>query len=199
LLRLNEAARPGSCYRGGLHNAAGDLVLSCRQHRKMLTSRAGFTMIELMVVVVIIAILALMAVPSFQDQIVRDQINKALPLADIAKTPAAVSWATLQSFPADNAAAGLPPAEKIVNDAINSVAVQDGAVHITFGNRANGVITGKILSLRAAVVEDAPVVPVTWVCGYAEAPDKMTLHGQNRTNIPASFLPFACRSRAANK
>ena len=51
-------------------------------------------------------------------------------------------------------------------------------------------------TLRAAVIEDAPIVPVTWVCGYAEAPDKMTLHGQNQTNVPAAFLPFACRSRA---
>jgi type IV pilus assembly protein PilA len=160
--------------------------------------RAGFTLVEMMVIFVIIAILALMAAPSFQDQIIRDQINKALPLADIAKTPNAAAWAMLQKFPPDNASAGLPPADKIVNDAISSVTVQDGSIHITFGNRANGVITGKILTLRAAVVEDAPVVPVTWVCGYAEAPDKMTLHGQNQTNIPASFLPFACRSRAKN-
>ena len=156
----------------------------------------GFTLVELLVVMTIIAILALLAAPGFQDQIIRDQIAKALPLADIAKPPNAASWTALQDFPHDNAAAGLPPANKIVSDAVSAVAVQDGAIHITFGNRANGVITGKILSLRAAVVEDAPVVPVTWVCGYAEAPDKMTLHGQNQTNIPANFLPFACRSRA---
>ncbi len=153
-------------------------------------------MVEVLIVMVIIAILALMAAPSFQDQIIRDQINKALPLADIVKTPNAASWTALQNFPADNAAAGLPPADKIVNDAISSVAVQDGAINITFGNRANAVISGKVLSLRAAVVEDAPIVPVTWVCGYAEPPDKMTLHGQNQTNIPANLLPFACRSRA---
>ncbi|HEV7820416.1 MAG TPA: pilin [Burkholderiales bacterium] len=158
--------------------------------------RAGFSLIEVMVVFAIIAILALMAAPSFQDQIIRDQINKALPLADIAKTPNAVAWGMLQTFPTDNASAGLPPADKIVNDAISAVTVQDGSIHITFGNRANGVITGKILSLRAAVIEDAPIVPVTWVCGYAEPPDKMTLHGQNQTNVPAAFLPFACRSRA---
>lgn len=159
----------------------------------------GFSMIEMLVVVAIVAILALMAAPSFQDQIIRDQINTALPLADIAKTPNAASWAMLQTFPPDNASAVLPPADKIVNNAISSVAVENGAIHITFGNRANGVINGKILTLRAAVVEDAPVVPVTWVCGYAEAPDKMTIHGQNKTNIPAAFLPFACRSRTPKK
>ena len=157
--------------------------------------RDGFTMVELMVVVGVVAILALIAAPSFQDQIVRDQINAALPLADIVKAPIASSWALAQSFPADNASAGLPAADKIVNNYISSVLVQDGAIHMTFGNRANRLIAGKILSIRPAVVEDAPVVPVTWVCGTAEGPGKMTVKGDNRTNIPARFLPFSCRAR----
>ena len=135
--------------------------------------------------------------PSFQDQIVRDQINTALPLADIAKKPVAASWAAVQAFPADNAGAGLPPADKIVSNHISSVLVQDGALHVTFGNRANGVINGKTLTLRPAVVTDAPIVPVAWVCGYAEPPNNMTVIGQNRTNIPANFLPFMCRARGA--
>src|SRR3954471_7311110 len=92
----------------------------------------GFSMVEMLVVMAIIAILALLAAPGFQDQIVRDQINKALPLADIAKTPNALAWSTAQAFPADNASAGLPPADKIVSDYIRSVQVQDGAINITF-------------------------------------------------------------------
>ena len=82
---------------------------------------------EMAVVMAIIGILALLAVPSYQDRLVRDQIISAMPLADIAKTPIALSWATLQSFPADNSSAGLPPAEKIVNNFISSVLVQTGA------------------------------------------------------------------------
>lgn len=153
-------------------------------------------MIEMMTVLAVIAILALLAVPSFQDQIVRDQINTALPLADIAKKPVAAAWAVLQAFPPDNVSAGLPPADKIVSNQISAVQVQDGALHITFGNRANGLIMGKVLTLRPAVVDDAPVVPVAWVCGYAEPPAKMTVKGENKTNIPANFLPFSCRSRS---
>src|SRR5204863_9753218 len=97
----------------------------------------GFSLMEITVVMAIVAILAQIAVPGYTDRIVRDQIAAALPLTDIAKAPVALSWATLQSFPADNAAAGLPPAEKIVNNFISSVAVQAGAIQITFGNSAN--------------------------------------------------------------
>ena len=162
----------------------------------MATRHAGFTMVEMMVVIAIVAILALMAAPSFQDQIVRDQIKDALPLADVAKTPIAAAWAAAQSFPPDNAGAGLPSADKIVNNYISSVSVQDGAIHITFGNRANALINGKILTIRPAVVADAPIVPVTWVCGTAEGPGKMTIKGENKTNIPANYLPFSCRARS---
>src|SRR4030095_17136924 len=100
----------------------------------MRMSRDGFSMIEVMVAVAIVAILATLAVPSFQGSIVRDQIVSAVPLADIAKKPVALSWATLQVLPADNAGAGLPAPDKIVNNHISAVAVQDGAIQITFGN-----------------------------------------------------------------
>jgi type IV pilus assembly protein PilA len=154
----------------------------------------GFTLLELMVVVGVVAILALLAIPTYQDKFVRDQIAEALPLADIAKPPVALSWAALQTFPANNAAAGLPVADKIVNNYISSVAVEAGAINITFGNHANRVIAGKILTLRPAVVEDAPIVPVTWICGYATAPEKMTIRGENKTNIPPGWLPIRCRA-----
>jgi type IV pilus assembly protein PilA len=148
----------------------------------------------MMVVVGIIAILMLMALPSYQDKLVRDQVVEALPLADVAKPPVAAAWSAAQTFPADNAGAGLPAADKIVSNYISSVSVQGGALHLTFGNRANGQIKGKVLTLRPAVVEDAPVVPVAWVCGYAPVPDKMTVKGENRTNVPATYLPFKCRA-----
>jgi type IV pilus assembly protein PilA len=154
----------------------------------------GFTLLELMVVIGIVAILALLAIPTYQDKFIRDQIAEALPLADIAKPPVAFSWALLQTFPANNAAAGLPVADKIVNNYISSVAIEGGAIHITFGNHANSAIRGKILTLRPAVVADAPIVPVTWVCGFATAPDKMTIKGENRTNLPPGWLPIKCRA-----
>jgi len=161
----------------------------------MKTPHVGFTLIEMIVVMAIIAILALMLVPTYQDKFIRDQITEALPLADIAKKRIEASWAAVQALPHDNQSAGLPPADKIVSNYISSTRVQDGAIHITFGNNVNGLIRGKMLSLRPAVVPDAPVVPIAWVCGDATAPGKMTAKGENRTNIPLSYLPFNCRAR----
>ncbi|MGH8734639.1 MAG: pilin [Burkholderiales bacterium] len=153
----------------------------------------GFTLLEMMAVVAIVAVLALMMIPGYFDGAIRTQVAEALPLADLAKKPVAAAWAAAQPLPADNAAAGLPPAEKIVSDLVSSVSVEGGAIHIKYGNRANTQIRGKVLTLRAAVVEDARIVPVTWVCGFAAAPEKMALKGPNRTDVPTKFLPARCR------
>ena len=165
-------------------------------HQTSLTPRhPGFTLLELVAVLGIIAILSLMALPSYLTRNVSKQIAAALPLAEIAKPPVALAWALTQTFPADNAAAGLPGADRIVNNTVSAVAVKDGAIHITFGNSVNTSIKGKVLSLRPAVVEDAPIVPVAWVCGNGPTPDKMTVKGENRTNVPGGFLPLECAGR----
>ena len=161
-------------------------------------TQRGFTMVEMMAVIAVITILALMAIPSYLDKIVKAQVEAALPLADVAKRAVTTFWNGTQTFPADNAVAALPVADKIVNNYVSAVTVQDGVIHLTFGNRANKSIAGKILSLRPAIVEDAPVVPINWVCGKAEAPNKMTVHGVDKTNVEPLYLPMECRSLKPN-
>ena len=156
----------------------------------------GFSLLELMVVVAIIVILALIALPGIPDKVIRDQIVEGMKLTDIAKAPVAASWAVAARLPVNNAEAGLPAAEQIVNNYISSVAVESGAIQVTFGNRANASIRGKVLSLRPGVVEAAPMVPVAWICGNAEPPNRMTARGLNKTDIPLRFLPLSCRALA---
>ena len=153
----------------------------------------GFTLIEMLVAIAVLAILATIALPSLQDRVVRAQIVEAAKLADIAKAPVAAAWTLTGAFPADNAAAGLPAPDKVVGNLVSAVAIEAGVVQMTFGNQANGAIRGKTLSFRPAVIADSPVVPVAWVCGFANAPDKMTVGGANRTDVDRRFLPLNCR------
>lgn len=146
-----------------------------------------------MVVVAIIAILALMAVPLYRDKYVREQVIEAMKLTDIAKGPIAAAWSATRTFPDDNVAAGLPTPDKVVGNYVKSLTVEAGAIHVVFGNQANGALRGMTLSLRPAVVEDAPIVPVAWVCGYAAAPEKMTVLTANKTDLPKGWLPVNCR------
>jgi type IV pilus assembly protein PilA len=159
----------------------------------------AFTLIEVMVVVAIIAVLALMAVPNFSDRIVRAQIVEAAILADIAKDPVMAYWRTsavppntVRHMPPDNSAAALPNADKIVSKYISSVTVENGSLHLQFGNSAHSAIKGKILTLRPAVVEDAPIVPASWICSAGKVPNNMTLKGNDKTNIEKRYLPRNC-------
>jgi type IV pilus assembly protein PilA len=164
-----------------------------KPQRNSTSSPRGVTLIELMVVVAIIAILALMAVPSYHDKFIREQVVEAMRLTDIAKRPIATAWSTTRTLPDDNAAAGLPTPDKVVSNYVKSLTVEAGAIHVVFGNQASGALRGMTLSLRPAVVEDAPVVPVAWVCGFAAAPEKMTVMAANKTNLPKNWLPVNCR------
>jgi len=155
---------------------------------------AGFTLVEMMAVLAVITILALMAVPSWLDRLVRQQIEAALPLADVAKKPIGDYRAFTGDWPEDNEALALPEAAKIVSNHVAALRVEDGAIHLVFGNRASKVLHGKTLSLRPAIVPDAPVVPIAWVCAQAEPPQKMVVQGVDRTDVPTGLLPLECRA-----
>jgi type IV pilus assembly protein PilA len=155
--------------------------------------RRGFTLIEIVVALAIIAILALLAMPNMTDRVVREQVVEAVQLADVAKAAVAASWRASEAMPADNAAAGLPAPEKVVSNYVSRLEVETGAIHLVFGNNANGNLRGKTLTLRAAVVDHEHAVPVAWVCGRAPVPQPMTALGTNRTDLDVGYLPLNCR------
>jgi type IV pilus assembly protein PilA len=159
----------------------------------MRTLVAAFTLIELMVALAVVAILATLALPSLQAPFVRQQVVDSAALINLAKAGVNGRWATAQKLPLDNTEAGLPDADKMVGSYVTSVTVEGGAVHVRFGNQANGAIKDKTLSFRPAVVDGAPMVPIAWVCGPAATPDKMSAKGVDRTDVAAKFLPLNCR------
>jgi len=156
------------------------------------TRPRGFSLLEIVVAVAIVAILATLAVPALLRPVVRDQVVASAPLIDLAKKQVAGVWAATQAMPANNAAAGLPAPAQMVGTYVRELRITDGVIDITFGNSAHAEIAGKVLSIRPAVVEDAPIVPVAWVCAYAAVPERMTAHGENRTTLPRAALPVNC-------
>lgn len=153
----------------------------------------GFSLVEMMAVIAILGILALIAIPSSMGKIIKEQITAAMPLADIAKDPIAATWSSTQVMLANNAEADLPSPDKVVNNFIRALEIDNGAIHMTFGSKAHPQIKDKVLSLRPAVIEESKVVPVTWVCGNATAPENMVVKGVNKTNISDEYLPRMCR------
>jgi len=153
---------------------------------------SGFTLIELMIVVAIISILATLALPSYQDRVIKAQVGEGLVLAEVVKQAMADYYRKYGRLPKDNASAGLPAAQKIVGNFVSAVAVVDGTINITLGNRANKHAVGKVLTLRPAIVADAKIVPIAWVCGYASIPNGMAVAGKNITTLPEYHLPLDC-------
>ena len=163
--------------------------MSDKSHTRM----RGFTWIELVMVVAVLAILAAMAIPGMQDSAVKKQVKEGLALADTARTGVQTAYALTGVLPIDNEAAGLPPAQKMVGNYVRGVRVEEGAITLTFGNNASKLLTDKHVTLRPARVPGEPRVPIAWICHDTAVPKGMEIAGEDRTDLPPSHLPVECR------
>lgn len=154
---------------------------------------SGFTLIELMIVIAIITILSTMALPSYQDRVIRSQIEEAFNLAEIAMDGVEEFYKAKKRMPVNNKAAGLPNPQMIIGNYVTGVYVNNGVVDISLGNRINKNVAGKVVTIRPAIVKGAPVVPISWVYAFASVPEGMTVLGDNGSTVQPRHLPVNCR------
>ncbi|MDH3692211.1 MAG: pilin [Gammaproteobacteria bacterium] len=130
--------------------------------RKSARSLAGFTLIELMIVVAIIGILAVLAVPAYQDYSVRAKVSEGLNLATSPKVGVAEYLQSTGNWPADNNQAGVPSGPEITGTYTDSVwvgaAANTGLVAIAYKEPSE--IAGKSVVLVATTTGGS----ITWSC-----------------------------------
>ncbi len=153
----------------------------------------GFTWIELLIILTVVAILGAMAIPGLHDTTLKKQVKDGMALADVAKKGVQAAWSLAGDMPKDNEAAAVPPHDKIVGAMVKDVNVDQGTVTLTFGNSASNALHGMRLTLRPAVVKDQPAVPIAWLCHTADVPGGMDARGKDQTDVPEKWLPLECR------
>jgi type IV pilus assembly protein PilA len=159
----------------------------------------GFTWIELMLSVAVLAGLALLAIPALQETTLKKQVKEAMSTADIARKGVQDAYAATGDMPQNNKQAGVPDPEKIIGSLVRQVKVQDGAVTLTFGNNVSKVLENKKLTLRPAVVPKEPLVAVAWLCHALPVPKGMEAQGGDETDVPDKYLPLECRDTSSKK
>ena len=170
----------------------GIYIFSMNDNKNSLSINQGFTLMELMVTVTIIAILATITMPSFLVQRQRGEVAEAMRLADSIRASVTDYYSINLSFPADNSAAGLPEPDLLIGNKVTRIEVKNGAIHITLGNKASKPLHDKILSLRPAVVTGSPASPISWLCGADYPVTGMEEAGENRTDLADAVLPASC-------
>ena len=150
-------------------------------------AQAGFTLIELMIVVAIIGILAAVALPAYQDYTVRAKVSEAILQAAPAKlavSETASSQGGLASVTSTNTGYSFPSATNYVSGVAVTGSGSAVAVEVTLTGipqlGPNNRITFRPTEATANSGQ------LTWNCTSSSG-------ATNATNVVAKYLPSVCR------
>jgi type IV pilus assembly protein PilA len=160
---------------------------------------AGFTLIELMIVVAIIGILAAIAIPAYQNYTVRTQVAEGINMSAYVKTRVADAFLNRGSAPANRVAAGLTAtATDTSGKYVSSLDIDNGTLIIMFGHESNAAIQNMTLTVTPY---ETPERGIAWRCGTAPAPSGGILLGTGTATVATytaptvldQYLPASCR------
>ena len=143
----------------------------------------GFTLVELMIVVAVVSILAVIAMPAYQNYTIRSKVSEAVVFMAEAKTTISEKFSATNTMPTNNQQAGISTPESydeyeyMSRLEVTSIPV-DGAIVVTIkipGTSANG----KQLQL----VPSTNTSPIIWKCEPVTGP----------LAISTNHVPANCR------
>lgn len=184
----------------------------------MPAEQKGFTLIELMIVVAIIGVLGAIAIPAYQDYVIRSKVTEGLHMAADAKTAVAEAYDAngLQGVTSEADTWVFTPTKYVACVTINKgtgalgvsptpcvgagIAGDPGAITVIFDTTASGIqaltaATNKITltpSVGGVVLSAAGSGNLDWACASDTAATAGTLPHKPGT-LPAKYAPTQCR------
>lgn len=168
----------------------------------LLPRQRGFTLIELMVSVGIVAVLAGLAVTAYAGYSTKAAASEGIRLAEAATTAAASSYEDNGIWPLNNLSAGyIPQGGKYSAVSLDG----NGNVAITYTANAPAPLAGTLTFMEPWLAPD--LVTIVWTCGLQAGPPTIAASAQTvggpatplfsgsaiaATTTPAAYLPRNC-------
>ncbi len=162
----------------------------------------GFTLIELMIVVAIIGILAAIAIPAYQNYVIRAQVSEGASLIGGLEAAVAENYANTGVFASKNTQVGIATSKTISGQYVSSAALSGkGVITVEYSSTApqgaNSAISGLTVVWTAIQSTNGDI---SWDCnGHvsgATAPSGGTAPSAG-TITNDSYLPTTCQPAAS--